>query len=328
MTAKSGINVVLGTGIIGDKSVDKGARLDTPDEVQAFLDLFYDAGYRQIDTAQLYSLGAPGTCEPRLGAAGAGDKFIVDTKVISTTPGDHKKENVAKNIQASLSALKMNRVNIEYLHRPDRSTPFEETCEAMDEAFRQGKFKHFGLSNYTADEVKQILDICDRRGFVKPTVYQGQYNPIVRGGEKELFPLLRRNGIAFYAWSPAGGGFFAGNYKKIATGGRFDTDTLLGGMYTGLYVQPGITAAPEKALAIASKHGIGGHAAALRWTAFHSQLDPKYDDAVIIGASTQEQLTSNLEIIKAGPLPLDVVEALDGLYKEVAASGAEIPYHF
>jgi aflatoxin B1 aldehyde reductase len=65
---------------------------------------------------------------------------------------------------------------------------------------KAGKFKAFGLSNYTAAEVEEILRICDEGGFRKPTVYQGQYNAIVRGGEEELFPLLRKHGIAFYAW--------------------------------------------------------------------------------------------------------------------------------
>ncbi len=69
----------------------------------------------------------------------------------------------------------------------------------MNKAYQEGKFKYFGLSNYTADEVERIVQICKDRGFVEPSVYQGQYNPIVRGGEKELFPVLRKHKIAFYA---------------------------------------------------------------------------------------------------------------------------------
>jgi aflatoxin B1 aldehyde reductase len=58
--------------------------------------------------------------------------------------------------------------------------------------------------------------------LVKPSVYQGQYNTIVRGGEKKLFPLLRKYGIAFYAFSPGAAGFFAGSHKKAAPKSRFD----------------------------------------------------------------------------------------------------------
>ena len=70
----------------------------------------------------------------------------------------------------------------------------------MNKAYTEGKFKFFGLSNYTADEVEEIVQICEAKGYLKPSVYQGQYNPIIRSGEKELFPLLRKHGIAFYAW--------------------------------------------------------------------------------------------------------------------------------
>ncbi|KAH8124090.1 hypothetical protein ACSS6W_004191 [Trichoderma asperelloides] len=326
MTAQFRLNVILGAGNLGDRKVDKTVRYDTPDEVNAYLNAFYNRGYRQIDTARVYSTGAPGTSEPRLGAVGAGEKFIIDTKVLSREPGSHKRENIAQEIEISLEALQIAQINILYLHQPDRATPFEETCEAIDAAYKAGKFKKFGLSNFTADEVKQVLEICERRSFVKPSVYEGQYNPVVRGGEKELFPLLRRHNISFYAWSPAGGGFFAGNHKNAISGGRFDKSTFLGAIYSALYLKPAIEAATENALAVAAKHGISGHAAALRWTAYHSVLDTKYDDAIIIGSSTVDQLNSNLDFIEQGPLPEDIVEAISALYKEVGEE--EIPYHF
>lgn len=176
------------------------ARFNLPDEVNGFINTFYSRGYTQIDTARSYSPHARGSSEPRLGAVEAGKKFIIDTKVLSQTPGSHTRERIETGINESLEALKIKQINIEYLHQPDRQTPFEETVEAMDKAYREGKFKSFGLSNYAAAEVEQIVEICERRGFVKPSVYQGQYNPIVRGGENELFPILRKHGIAFYAW--------------------------------------------------------------------------------------------------------------------------------
>lgn len=83
-------------------------------------------------------------------------------------------------------------------------------------------------------------------------------------------------------------------------------------------------AATEKALEVASRYGISGHAAALRWTAHHSVLNEKYGDAIIIGASSLEQLESNLDMIEQGPLPDDVVGALEAAYEEI---GDEIPYH-
>ncbi len=175
-------------------------RFDTPEEVKAILDTFYERGGRQIDTARLYSPHATGTSEPRIGAVEERKKFAIDTKVFSQTPGSHARDKIAENVDLSLSALKIPQIEIEYLHMPDRTTPFEETLEAMNKAYAEGKFKFFGLSNYTAEEVEQIVQICEAKGYVKPSVYQGQYNPIIRSGEKELFPVLRKHGIAFYAW--------------------------------------------------------------------------------------------------------------------------------
>ena len=75
----------------------------------------------------------------------------------------------------------------------------------------------------------------------------------------------------------------------------------------------------------AEKHGISGHAAALRWTVFHSVLDGKYGDGVIFGVSKMEQLHETLDAIEAGPLPTELAEAIDAVY--VSLEGAEPPYH-
>ncbi|WQF88011.1 Putative aldo-keto reductase, NADP-dependent oxidoreductase domain-containing protein [Colletotrichum destructivum] len=324
-TERKPLNLVLGAGNIGDASIDPSARFDTSDQVNAFLNAFLERGYYQIDTARAYSPSAPGTSEPRLGAVAAGARSTIDTKVTSKEPGSHTKAKILEEIDKSLEDLQIKQINIEYLHAPDRATPFEEACEAMDQAHREGKIKKWGLSNYRADEVQSFLDICEARGWVKPSVYQGHYNAIVRGSEKHLFPVLRKHGIAYYAYSPAGGGFFAGNHKNPAAGGRFDKSHFVGGMYSQLYLKPAITAATNKAIDLAAQHGIGGHAAALRWTAHHSILSAEHGDSVIVGASSVEQLKANLDIIEQGPLPQDVVSAVEAIYAEV---GDEVPYHF
>ena len=72
----------------------------------------------------------------------------------------------------------------------------------MNELYKEGKFKRFGISNYTAWEVAEMVGICKANGYVAPTVYQGIYNAMHRGVEPELLPCLRKFGIAFYAFSP------------------------------------------------------------------------------------------------------------------------------
>ncbi|KAF4943679.1 hypothetical protein FSARC_14857 [Fusarium sarcochroum] len=320
---RSPINLVLGAANIGDATADPMVRFDTPDEVSGFLNTFVKRGYSHIDTSRIYSAHAPGTSESRIGAV-IGKEYAIDTKVNSLQDGGHSVANIASDIDASLEALRVDHIHTEYLHIPDRKTDFKEACEAMDLAYKTGKIKQWGICNHTAEEVETFLKICEKNGYVKPRVYQGQYNPIVRGGEKELLPFLRQHGMAFYAYSPAGAGFFAGNHKKIQAGGRFDQSLFLGGLYSSFYLKPSIMEVTDKALELASQHGIGGHAAALRWTAYHSVLDKAYGDSILIGASSVEQLETNIDAIEAGPLPDEVACALEAIYGEI---DDEISYH-
>lgn len=89
-------------------------------------------------------------------------------------------------------------------------------------------------------------------------------------------------------------------------------------------MKPSIEAATDRALHVASKHGISGHAAALRWTAHHGALSSAHGDSIIVGASSLEQLESNLDMIEQGPLPGDIVSALEALHEEI---GHEVSYH-
>lgn len=107
----------------------------------------------------------------------------------------------------SVRELKIPQVNVYYLHLPDRTTPFEDAAAGMNEAFKAGKIKQFGVSNHTPEEVDKLVQICEEKGWVKPTVYQGQYNAIVRGGEKDLFPVLRKHNISFFAYRSVSGLF-------------------------------------------------------------------------------------------------------------------------
>lgn len=80
-----------------------------------------------------------------------------------------------------------------YLHNPDTRISFEPTLEGINELYKSGAFRRFGVSNFDADQMKEVLRICKERGFVAPTVYQGNYNAVGRLPETELFPILREN---------------------------------------------------------------------------------------------------------------------------------------
>ncbi|ROV97486.1 hypothetical protein VPNG_08701 [Cytospora leucostoma] len=320
--------IVLGAGNVGDRTIDSYARYDTPEEVNALLDTFYKRGGRAIDTARNYSIHAPGTSEPRLGVADAGARFSIDTKVGTTTTAVgntfNDKSSVHASIDASLADLKLPdvvKIDVLYLHLPDGKTPFKETLEAVDEAYRQGKFRRFGLSNFSAEQVEEFLAISKRNGYIAPTVYQGHYNAVVRSAERDLLPVLRKHGIAFYVYSPAAGGFFHGKQQRARPGSRFDRS-----LYSGYFSKPTIQSAVDQAVEVAANHGISGHAAALRWNAYHSQLDYNKGDAIVIGASSPAQLSSNLDTVDDGPLPQEVAEAINGIYGQLRPED-DIPYN-
>jgi aflatoxin B1 aldehyde reductase len=69
-------------------------------------------------------------------------------------------------------------VDIFYLHAPDRNTNFAEVLEECNKLYKEGKFKQLGLSNYASFEVAEVVMICNERGWVRPTIYQGMYNAI------------------------------------------------------------------------------------------------------------------------------------------------------
>ncbi|KAJ4377217.1 hypothetical protein N0V83_000040 [Neocucurbitaria cava] len=201
MAPQTPVKIIIGTHTVGDSEKDAGlAHFDSEKDIHTLLDAFHSRGGTHIDTARNYSPRAPGSSESRLGQAGAASRFTIHTKVRSGQPGDHEPSKITQSIELSLAALKTSTVETMFLHIPDRQTPFEDTAKAMNDAHQQGKFKNFGLSNYTTAEVQQFLDICEQKGYAKPSVYEGHYNALVRGGEKDLFPLLREHNMAFFAY--------------------------------------------------------------------------------------------------------------------------------
>jgi len=319
--AKPPLRVILGTASVGS-SLSPLAKITSADSAFSFVQSFRSRGYADIDTARAYPVGRGGTCEKLLGEEKLrlGTWANVSTKVSSFMPGSHKSRNIALSIERSLEALNADSVDIMYLHAPDRSTPFLETCSAMNAAYEDGKFERFGLSNYTVAEVEEIVDICEKNNFVKPSVYQGQYNPICRGAEEELFAVLRKHRIAFYAYSPSACGFFSNKVSRASAkdqNSRWNIKSPLGAKYAGDYFHDPLFAAAEVVRHQAKRLGISGHAAALRWTTWHSHLAAEEGDAVIVGASTLAQLEENLNILEQGPLPDSLLEVIEGVWEDV-----------
>jgi len=167
--------VILGLMTFGPDET-KGARITSLDEFNKCLDYFQQQGYNEVDTARVYVGGAQEafTAQAKWKERG----LTIATKWYPKQPGAHKPDVLRENLELSLKELQTDKVDIFYLHAPDRSVPFEETLEAVNQLHKEGKFVQLGLSNYTAFEVAEIVTLCNERGWVRPTIYQAMYNAI------------------------------------------------------------------------------------------------------------------------------------------------------
>ena len=306
-------------GMMGGSVAKGSSKMATPDAVANVLSILKRHNIRELDTARIYN---GGKSEELLGECNASKDFAVSTKAPGFSPGSLSAANIVEACNASLKALKQAKMDIFYFHGPDRDTPLEEQCGAVDKLYREGKFERFGVSNLPAHEVQTIYDICKKEEYVLPTVYQGGFNPVGRRAEYELFPTLRKLGIAFYAFSPLGGGYFSKPVEELKAppkGTRMDEMSVFKDMYvsdTRIQLRENL----EKAC---SKHGIAVKEATLRWFMHHSALEE--DDGVILGASSAEQAEENCKACEGGRLPDDVVEKFAEMWP--ALKDTAWPYH-
>jgi aflatoxin B1 aldehyde reductase len=253
-------------------------------------------------------------------------KFSPRAKNIGLPEGvasTHSPEHLRLALEASLKALKTDKVDMWYLHAPDRSTPYEVTLGEVDKLHKEGKFNRFGISNFAAFEVAQMCEISERHGWIKPTVYQGVYNALHRSVEPELFPCMKKYGISFYAFNPVAGGFLTDRYHRETneheSGSRFDPKRNQGANYRNRYWKAEYFDALDLLREACKKHGLTEAECALRWMEHHSKLTKEQGDAIIIGASSAKQLEENMVNFEKGPLPEDVVKALDDGWAKVNA---------
>ncbi|MCJ1439552.1 MAG: hypothetical protein MMC23_000031 [Stictis urceolatum] len=171
--------------------------------------------------------------------------------------------------------------------------------------------------------VEVLVKICEKHEYIRLGVFQGQYNVITRGAEKSLCPVLRRYGIAFYAYSILGGGFLTGAFSRGEhQGTRFDSSHALGSHFQKSFGSDELSQAMAKLEAALKPHGIVPRDAGMRWAAFHSALEET--DGIIIRASKLTQLDGALETLRNGPLPVDVVATINGIWRDLEPSRANI----
>ncbi|KZT05022.1 Aldo/keto reductase [Laetiporus sulphureus 93-53] len=311
---KSVLNIVMGAMTFGEAGKE-GARVHHLKDVEAILDVFQAHGHTEVDTARIYT---GGTSEEYLGKIDWRKRGLkietklypnVSNKRIQSPNGviiSHSPEDLRKHLEASMKALNTDQLEMWYLHGPDRTTPYEVTLKTVNELYKEGKFRRFGISNYMSWEVAEIVQICKTNGYIQPTAYQGIYNAIHRKVEPELFPCLRKYGISFYEFNPLGGGFFTGRYtsldQQVEPGSRFDPEKNTGRIYRARYWNEPYFKALGSIQEVAQAHDLTMAEIALRWISHHSLMKREYGDSVIIGASSLHHIEQNLIDLQKGPL--------------------------
>ncbi|KAJ0417238.1 NADP-dependent oxidoreductase domain-containing protein [Aspergillus carlsbadensis] len=275
------------------------------------------AGVRNIDSASIH-----GPHEDVMAEIGIAKTFEIDSKwsgAAMRVPST--KEAIIASAEASLKRLKADRFDVYNLHAPDRRVPFEIQLDAINTLYEQGKIKRFGVSNAFGHEIEEMVRIAKENNWVAPSVYQGNYSAVARRPEKELFPILRKYGIAFYAYSPIAGGFLAKEAEQFENEpkgtGRWDPTNFVGRVYHALYNRPAIVEGLRQWNAISKESGIPNAELAYRWVVHNSALRGENGDKILIGPQDTKQTKEILEFVEKGPLDEEIARKIDDIWSVV-----------
>jgi aryl-alcohol dehydrogenase-like predicted oxidoreductase len=261
-------------------------------QAEACVDAAFDAGINFIDTANVY---AGGKAEEFLGRVLEGrprNSYILATKLFGQMPdGDSglSREQVHKQIDASLARLRTDYVDLYQCHRYDEDVPLEETMEALTEIVQAGKVRYLGFSEWSPAQVQTSLDLSREHGWEKFVSSQPQYSLLHREPEREVFPLCAANGISQIVWSPLAQGVLTGKYKP---GDRPAEDTRaasrgMGGFMSN-FLQDDVLEAVQRLRPIADGLGITMAQLALAWVLRRPEVA-----SAIVGASRPQQVHDN-----------------------------------
>ena len=247
----------------------------------------FDLGINFIDTANVYGRGA---AESFLGAVLSGrprDSYILATKLffpMSDTDRGLSRGQIEKQLDASLTRLRTDYVDLYQCHRYDEETSLQETMHALTDAVRSGKVRHIGFSEWPADKIRAATEMAGVEEFVSS---QPQYSLLWRRPEQEVIPLCAANGISQIVWSPLAQGVLTGKYRPGTPppSGSRATSEEMGGWMDRL-MQEDVLQAVERLRPIAAEAGLSLAQFALAWVL----REPNVASA-IVGASRPEQLS-------------------------------------
>ncbi|HZP54905.1 aldo/keto reductase [Actinocrinis sp.] len=274
------------------------------DESFAILDAYAAAGGNFIDTADVYSLWVPGNTggdsERIIGrwmkSRGNRDAMVIATKVakLPSRPG-LSAANIRAAAEESLQRLGTDYIDLYYAHADDPGTPIEETLGAFDALVREGKVRYIAASNFTAPRLTESLAVSEREGLARYSALQNHYNLLERTEyERDLAPVLEREGVPGVPFYGLARGFLAGKYRP-----GVDVDSVRAGGVAPYRNERGYRVL-DALDQVAAAHGTTVAAVSLAWLAAQPTIA-----APIASARTPQQL---LELLPFTELALSEEE--------------------
>jgi aryl-alcohol dehydrogenase-like predicted oxidoreductase len=262
-------------------------------DANELVNLCFDAGVNFFDTADVYS---EGLSEEMLGKAlgSKRNEIILATKVRGRTgkgPNDAglSRHHIIENCNSSLKRLRTDYIDLYQIHSFDPYTPQEETLRALDDLIRAGKVRYIGASNHTGWQLMKALAISDKQNLERFITLQAYYSLVSRDLENELVPLCLDQKLGILPWSPLGGGFLTGKYRKgkgrPKNARRYDREN----QFLQFDEEKGFDIIDE--LEKTAKN----HNATIAQAALNYLLRKPGVSSVIIGAKTKEQLADDLK---------------------------------
>jgi len=313
--------IALGTMYFGSETPEADAF--------AILDAYVEAGGNLVDTADVY---VGGVSEQIVGRWFSQRPRDVTDQVILASKGRFgpnqdpnavglSRRHLHRALNASLSRLGLETIDLYQLHASDIHTPVEETLSFLDEAVKAGKIHYIGLSNFTGWQLQLIVSTAKAMGLQVPVTLQPQYSLLSREIEWEIIPAALHNGIGLLPWSPLAGGFLSGKYQRGAAApanSRAGSEKPIYQWISEEYANSDRNwATIDAVVQIAKEIGATPAQVALSWIADRPSVV-----APIVGARTVEHLRGNLG---AAELTLDK-EATAALDRVSAPQSGGYPY--
>ncbi len=281
--------------------VSFGAQLDTG-MARDCLAAAREAGVNFFDNAEAY---AGGESERIMGAAIAELGWARETYVVSSkffwglTEGVNTRNTLNRKylmhaIDGSLERFGLDFLDVVFCHRPDPNTPIEETVEAMSDIIESGRAHYWGVSEWSADEIRTAWDVADRRNLRKPVTEQPQYHLFERRKvEREYARLYEDIGLGLTTWSPLASGLLTGKYldgvpsdsRAALKGYEWLKDSLTDERRNGQV---------RELIEVADRLDVSVAQLAIAWCAANPRVS-----TVITGASRPEQVVENMGALRA-----------------------------